>query len=57
MVSVRHELTKTQYAYQNSTGGMVSYDDEEAICDKVDYCLQNELNGFIIWVSAFRCFA
>lgn len=30
MVSVRHEETKTQYAYHDAiTGGMVSYDDEE----------------------------
>ena len=36
LVSVRHELTKTQYAYKNDTfGGLVSYDDEQAICDKV----------------------
>jgi len=50
LVSVRHEPTKTQYAYQNSSlGGLVSYDDEQAICDKVEYCLDHELNGFIIW--------
>ena len=28
---------------------MVSYDDEEAICDKTEYCINNDLNGFIIW--------
>jgi len=48
LVSVRHELTKTQYAYK-PTGGMVTYDDEEAICDKTEYCLDWKLNGFIIW--------
>ena len=38
LVSVRHEPTKTQYAYKDSsTGGLVSYDDEEAICDKTEY--------------------
>ncbi|KAL3796133.1 hypothetical protein HJC23_000636 [Cyclotella cryptica] len=30
-------------------GGMVSFDDKEAICDKTQYCLDHELNGFIIW--------
>ncbi|KAL7550345.1 hypothetical protein ACHAWF_013592 [Thalassiosira exigua] len=50
LVSVRHEPTKTQYAYKNSTlGGLVSYDDAQAICDKTQYCLNNDLNGFIIW--------
>jgi len=50
LVSVRHELTKTQYAYKDtSMGGLVSYDDEQAICDKTEYCLYRELNGFIIW--------
>lgn len=52
MVSVRHEMTYTQYAYKDSiNGGLVSYDDEQAICDKTEYALENELNGFIIWVS------
>lgn len=36
LVSVRHELTHTQYAYKDS-GGLVSYDDEQAICDKTQY--------------------
>ena len=55
LVSVRHELTATQYAYNDAVvsgvpqGGMVSYDDEEAICDKTEYALKHELNGFIIW--------
>jgi hypothetical protein len=30
MISVRNEVTMTQYAYHNTTmGGLVSYDDEE----------------------------
>jgi len=55
LVSIRHELTKTQYAYNpkvvdnREIGGMVSYDDEEAICDKTGYALEHELNGFIVW--------
>jgi chitinase len=48
LTSVRHELTQTQYAYKE-TGGLVSYDDEQAICDKAEYCLEHDLNGFIIW--------
>ena len=48
LTSVRHELTQTQYAYKE-TGGLVSYDDEQAICDKAEYCLEQNLNGFIIW--------
>ena len=51
MHSYRNEETSTQYAWYNiyGTTGLVSYDDEEAICDKTQYCIDNELNGFIIW--------
>lgn len=45
--TVRDELTKTQYAYNNV--GFVSYDDERAICDKTEYALDRNLNGYIIW--------
>jgi len=45
--SVRHEQTKTQFAYDNL--GLVSYDDELAICDKAEYAVDNDLLGFIIW--------
>jgi len=45
--SVRDEQTKTQYAYNNA--GLVSYDDERAICDKTEYAMDNYLNGYIIW--------
>ena len=37
----------TQYAY--SSKGMVSYDDERAICDKTEYAQVRGLNGYIIW--------
>ncbi len=49
--SYRHEETSTQYAWYNIYGGvgLVSYDDEQAICDKTHYAIENELNGFIIW--------
>ena len=41
------EQTKTAYAY--SSTGFLSYDDERAICDKTEYAVDNQLNGFIIW--------
>ncbi len=47
MTSIRDEQTMTQYAY--GTTGMVSYDDERAICDKTDYAQVHDLNGYIIW--------
>jgi chitinase len=51
MTSMRHELSKTPYAYFSSAtgGGLVSYDDEQSICDKTQYVTDNDLNGFIIW--------
>ena len=45
--SVRHEQTKTQFAYDSI--GLLSYDDELAICDKAEYAIDNDLLGFIIW--------
>jgi chitinase len=29
--------------------GLVSFDDERAICDKVDYAQEKEIGGFIVW--------
>jgi chitinase len=29
--------------------GFLSYDDERAICDKAEYAINENLNGFIIW--------
>jgi len=48
MTTYRHENTQTQYATFN-TGGLVSYDDPRAICDKVAYANQRGMNGFLIW--------
>jgi hypothetical protein len=45
--SVRDEQTKTQFAYNSL--GFVSYDDERAICDKTEYAINRNLNGYIIW--------
>ena len=48
MVSLRDDATKTQYAYFED-GGIVSFDDSQAICDKVEYARQGGLHGVIIW--------
>lgn len=50
MTTYRHEKTQTQYAvFNDANGGLVSYDDPRAICDKVDYANQRGMNGFLIW--------
>ena len=79
MISIRDELTKSQYAYfpgkpmlfcntilffypNNDlhlicilnmhiylAGGLVSFDNERSICDKTEYAIENNLNGFLIW--------
>jgi len=48
MISLRDDVTKTQYAYFEK-GGIVSFDDSQAICDKVEYAREKQLNGYIIW--------
>ena len=48
MTSVWDKTTWTQYAYFEN-GGLVSYDNENAICAKVQYANENSLGGFIIW--------
>jgi chitinase len=48
MTSVRDETTKTPYAYFSS-GGMISYDDRQSICEKTEYLLDEDLHGMIIW--------
>ena len=45
--SIRDEQTMTQIAYGSS--GLVSYDDERAICEKTEYAMEHDLNGYIIW--------
>lgn len=45
MTTYRHEKTQTQYAVFNEGGGLVSYDDARAICDKVQYAIQRGLRG------------
>eukprot|EP00804_Cyclotella_cryptica_P010623 CCRYP_005442-RB/>CCRYP_005442-RB protein AED:0.09 eAED:0.09 QI:133/0.93/0.88/1/0.87/0.82/17/1617/824 len=57
MIQVRDNKSKTQYAYTSRLEqpglqlpeGLVSFDDERSICDKVNYVQKHELGGFIIW--------
>merc|ERR1719401_2089751 len=49
MTTYRHQRTRTQYAVFDDTGGLVSYDDPRAICDKVAYANERGMNGFLIW--------
>lgn len=44
MTTYRHERTRTQYAV-SSGGGLVSYDDPRAICDKVHYANERGMGG------------
>ena len=43
------EATWTQWAYFNDGGGLISFDNEAAICAKTEFVQQHNLNGFIIW--------
>ena len=47
MTTYRHEKTRTQYAVfdEEDGGGVVSYDDARAICDKVEYANERGMNG------------
>ncbi|KAL3768546.1 hypothetical protein ACHAWO_011501 [Cyclotella atomus] len=57
MIQARDNKSKTQYAYTSRIEqpgselpeGLVSFDDERAICDKVHYAQQHKMGGFIIW--------
>lgn len=48
MISLRDDVTMTQYAYFED-GGLVSYDDMQSICDKVEYAMENSYHGIYIW--------
>ena len=49
MTSVRHDVSKTPYAFFNNGAGLVSYDDERSICEKTEYAINEGLKGFLIW--------
>eukprot|EP00970_Alexandrium_tamarense_P000666 scaffold69_cov198-Alexandrium_tamarense.AAC.106 len=48
MNQVWDEKTWTQWAWFEN-GGAVSFDNENAICAKTQYAIEEELGGFIIW--------
>ena len=50
MTSVFHEDSQTPYAYFNDESGFVSYEDEQSICKKTEYAIENSLHGFLVWV-------
>jgi GH18 family chitinase len=56
MIQVWDEKTWTQFAYFEG-GGLVSFDNENAICAKTEFVQQHNLNGFIIWelTGVSRC--
>ena len=44
--------TKTPYAFfTDRKGGFVSYDDERSICLKTEYANNNDLGGFVSFIS------
>jgi len=45
----RDAVSHTQMAWFPDGSGYLSFDDQQAICDKVEYVLNEQLNGFIIW--------
>ena len=45
MDTYRHGKTQTQYAVFKNGGGLVSYDDARAICDKVHYANERGMHG------------
>lgn len=49
MTVVRDSVSRTQQAWFPDGSGYLSFDDQQAICNKVEYVLDEELNGFIIW--------
>jgi chitinase len=48
MISLRDDVTKTQYAYFED-GGLVSFDDNQSICDKVEYSMEKNIHGLFVW--------
>lgn len=58
MTTYRHEKTQTQYAVFDDTGGLVSYDDARAICDKVHYANQRGMHGckFVLGIYWFTSY-
>ena len=49
MTVQRDPVSQTQMAWFPDGSGYLSFDDQQAICNKVEYALNEQLNGFIIW--------
>jgi len=49
MALKRDEQSHTEMGSFSDGSGLISFDDEEAICDKVEYGQTHNLNGYIIW--------
>jgi chitinase len=50
MISLRDDTTQTQWAYfDDQKGGLVSFDDNQAVCNKVAYAQEKDLHGYIVW--------
>lgn len=49
MMCKRHEPTQSAYAYFKDGSGLVTYDDPQAACNKVEYVNNNLLGGLFIW--------
>lgn len=49
MISLRDDVTKTQYAYFVKDGGLISFDDNQSICDKVEYSTEKNYHGLFVW--------
>jgi len=49
MVLKRDEKSHTEMGSFTDGSGLISFDDEQAICDKVEYGQTHNLNGYIIW--------
>ena len=49
MISLRDDHTKTQHAYFDEDLGLVSFDDNQSICDKVQYSMENDSHGLYIF--------
>jgi len=49
MVLKRDEKSHTEMGSFSDGSGLISFDDGEAICDKVEYGQTHNLNGYIIW--------
>ena len=51
MTTYRDDQTMTEVAY--SSTGMVSYDDERAICDKTEYAMVHNLVSCFVYHERF----